>query len=144
MNRKAQSALEYLMTYGWALIVIAIVIGILWYVTSNATGGVQCSAKSQNFKVNAASVSTNSAQISVTNGTGYQLTSLVFTPSGSFAGATPALPPVAVDPSGTFTITISGYTIPAGESFNDGLLDVNMDYSTLTNVPLQIICSGKV
>lgn len=29
MNSRGQSALEYLMTYGWALIVIAIVVGFL-------------------------------------------------------------------------------------------------------------------
>jgi hypothetical protein len=30
MNKKAQSAIEFLMTYGWVVIVIAISIGALW------------------------------------------------------------------------------------------------------------------
>lgn len=42
MNTRGQSALEYLMTYGWALIVIAIVIGVLIFVTSGSTGGITC------------------------------------------------------------------------------------------------------
>ncbi|MEK6972978.1 MAG: hypothetical protein AABW72_02995 [archaeon] len=44
MNNKGQSALEYLMTYGWALIVVAVIIGILIYVTSSAAGGVTCAS----------------------------------------------------------------------------------------------------
>ena len=34
---RAQSALEYLMTYGWALIVIAVVVGVLVYIMSGNT-----------------------------------------------------------------------------------------------------------
>ena len=32
MNRKGQSAMEYLMTYGWAILVIIIVIAVLFYI----------------------------------------------------------------------------------------------------------------
>ncbi len=32
MGRKLQSAMEYLMTYGWAILVIAIVVGVLYYI----------------------------------------------------------------------------------------------------------------
>ncbi len=39
MNEKAQSALEYLMTYGWALVVIVIIIGILGYLGLFNLGG---------------------------------------------------------------------------------------------------------
>jgi len=38
MNRKGQAALEYLMTYGWALIVIAIVVGVLVFIVSSPAG----------------------------------------------------------------------------------------------------------
>jgi len=34
MNRKAQASLEYLMTYGWALVLIATVIGVLVFIAS--------------------------------------------------------------------------------------------------------------
>ena len=39
MKTKAQAALEYLMTYGWALIIIATVIGILVFVASPTDSG---------------------------------------------------------------------------------------------------------
>ena len=44
MERKGQSALEYLMTYGWALIVIAIVIGVLVFIMSTTTSGSNCTS----------------------------------------------------------------------------------------------------
>lgn len=44
MERKGQSALEYLMTYGWALIVIAIVIGVLVFIMSTTTSGANCTS----------------------------------------------------------------------------------------------------
>ncbi len=31
MSRRGQSALEYLVTYGWAILAIVIIAGILWY-----------------------------------------------------------------------------------------------------------------
>ena len=44
MERKGQSALEYLMTYGWALMVIAIVIGVLVFIMSTTTSGSNCTS----------------------------------------------------------------------------------------------------
>ncbi len=56
MNNKGQSALEYLMTYGWALIVIAIVIGILIYIMAGATGEITCTSQSAAVHVSAVEV----------------------------------------------------------------------------------------
>ncbi len=44
MNKRGQAALEYLMTYGWALIVIAIVVGVLVFIVSSPAGDVVCSS----------------------------------------------------------------------------------------------------
>ncbi len=44
MNNRGQAALEYLMTYGWALIVIAIVVGVLVFIVSSPTAGVACNS----------------------------------------------------------------------------------------------------
>ncbi len=35
--RKGQSAMEYLMTYGWAILIVIIVGGVIWYYASQAT-----------------------------------------------------------------------------------------------------------
>jgi hypothetical protein len=42
MNSRGQSALEYLMTYGWALVVIAIVIGALVFLMGQSTNAQTC------------------------------------------------------------------------------------------------------
>lgn len=35
--RKGQSAMEYLMTYGWAILIVIIAGGVIWYYASQAT-----------------------------------------------------------------------------------------------------------
>jgi len=47
MNDKAQASLEYLMTYGWALILIATVVGVLVFVVSTPSEGMKCSVDDQ-------------------------------------------------------------------------------------------------
>ncbi len=42
MNAKAQAGLEYLMTYGWALILIATVIGVMVFVTGTPANETLC------------------------------------------------------------------------------------------------------
>lgn len=36
-KRKGQSAMEYLMTYGWAILIVIIAGGVIWYYASGAT-----------------------------------------------------------------------------------------------------------
>ncbi len=36
-NKKGQSAMEYLMTYGWAILIVIIAGGVIWYYASGAT-----------------------------------------------------------------------------------------------------------
>jgi len=43
MNPKAQASLEYLLTYGWALILIATVIGVLVFIASTPADEFRCS-----------------------------------------------------------------------------------------------------
>ncbi len=66
MNMRGQSALEYLMTYGWALIVIAIVIGVLIFVTSGSTGGVTCQSLNSQMQLTEWSASPGTAGLGMT------------------------------------------------------------------------------
>ncbi|MCX6799010.1 MAG: hypothetical protein NTW59_02855 [Candidatus Diapherotrites archaeon] len=80
MNKRGQAALEYLMTYGWALIVIAIVVGVLIFIVSSPAGGVVCSSsdpakilfKSSNILAGAAltTPASTTAVINIQNATG--------------------------------------------------------------------------
>jgi len=143
MNNRAQAAMEYLMTYGWALIVIAVVIGVLWYVTSGVTGGVNCTSKSNNFIVKASAVSAgaNGVDLSLQNGTGQTVIINSATGEGDFSGAGVVTgSPAAAN--GTFTLT--NMTAPAvGSSFDDGAVTVNVTYASLTT-DFNVVCSGTV
>jgi len=133
MNNRAQAAMEYLMTYGWALIVIAVVIGVLWYVTSGVTGGVNCTSKS--------TAGANGVDLSLQNGTGQTVIINSATGEGDFSGAGVVTgSPAAAN--GTFTLT--NMTAPAvGSSFDDGAVTVNVTYASLTT-DFNVVCSGTV
>ncbi len=91
-NFKAQSAMEYLMTYGWAILIIAIVLAALYILgvfngsafigtTCTATSGALCTspiAAPGNFTVTLGQVST----------TDWANTSFAFVPTGSVMPAT--------------------------------------------------------
>jgi hypothetical protein len=97
MNSRGQAALEYLMTYGWALVIIVVVAGILFFIISSPSGGVSCSSNDPTkFPVVSSNViSTDStSEIKLTNGTGGQITvtgtagTTPFVVTGAALGAT--------------------------------------------------------
>jgi hypothetical protein len=105
MMRKGQAAMEFLMTYGWAILVVLVAIGALAYfgVLSPAkflpnsctiSPGIGCGE----FKATAAAAS--NVQIYVQNGMGSALSvsALTLTPtSGTCALVTPAALPVTLN-----------------------------------------------
>ena len=63
MNSKAQAGLEYLMTYGWALIMIATVIGVLVFLVGTPTEtGFDCKS-SDSLKISFAGAQFGEMQI---------------------------------------------------------------------------------
>ena len=85
MNFNGQAALEYLMTYGWALIIIATVVGVLTFLVSSPTSKVTCTSsdpsdilmKSSNIPaLPAAGTPAATAVIAVQNATGGQISSI--------------------------------------------------------------------
>ena len=73
-SKKGQSALEYLMTYGWALIVIVIVIGALMLLVGDpSSDSVSCSPASGSFLYEDLAYSGTTLTLVMTNGTGSTL-----------------------------------------------------------------------
>lgn len=95
MNNRGQAALEYLMTYGWALIVIAIVVGVLVFIVSSPAGNIVCNSDDPaKVMVKASKIETTAAaaatlgDIKITNLTGGDMTSVLCTGDGlAFEGA---------------------------------------------------------
>ena len=77
MNSKGQAALEYLMTYGWALVIIVIVAGILFFIAVTPQGGVVCnSSDPTKIVVQSYNVTTTGGpnRVVFSNGTGGTIT----------------------------------------------------------------------
>lgn len=152
LNQRGQSALEYLMTYGWALIVIAIVIAVLIFVTSGATGGATCQSSSQALVVKESSISAASGVgLTLMNATGGQIVGVTASASASPTtttfGDTPGLVQVGgvdanvVPKNSNFTVT--GLTAAAGTLNN---VPVRIDYNTAGGLPATAIitCNGTI
>lgn len=106
---RGQAALEYLITYGWAILAIVIIAGVLWYFgvfnPAKWTGDKQCggfdSFVCQDFKMNTTGVLT----MVLNNKVGAAVTV-------STSGCTPT----AVAAGANTTCTLTGY--PAGTAGN--------------------------
>ncbi|MCX6804302.1 MAG: hypothetical protein NTY48_07105 [Candidatus Diapherotrites archaeon] len=143
MDYKGQSALEYLMTYGWALIVIAIVIGVLIFVTSGATGGVTCQSKSTSLQLTEWSVKAGTSGIGFTlrNATGGTIT-----PTGAvgpLSDTNAAALVATVANASTFTVT--GLNAPAAGT-NLSNSSTTVSYVTAGGLPASatIVCNGTL
>lgn len=87
-EKKAQSALEYLMTYGWALVVIVIVIAALVFlINPSNVSGPSC-VQNRTFPISNHIVSSGSGDINfaVSNAAGQDLTNVSFVLSGTAGG----------------------------------------------------------
>ena len=118
MNQKGQSALEYLMTYGWALVVIVIAVAALVIlINPNTIQGNQCDPKFGSFTVKQSNVTGGvggGTQLVLVNQTGdsvtFQGASIVGTNPGALNYAPGAInlsgdTTVNVNQTGTLTIT---------------------------------------
>ncbi len=143
-DRKGQSALEYLMTYGWALIVIAIVIGVLIFVTSGATGGVTCQSQSTGIQVTEWAVKAGSDGVGLTlrNATGGTITPTGAAGAGVFTDTNNTAFSLVVRNN---TFTVQGIDGPiAGQTFSTGYVDVNYITQGNLTATARIVCSGTV
>ncbi len=94
MNSRGQAALEYLMTYGWALVIIVVVAGILFFIMSSPAGGVSCtSSDPTKMPIQSSNVGKTAPQsIKIINGTGGNIATMTFAGAGSFAEDVPTNP----------------------------------------------------
>jgi hypothetical protein len=124
MNKKAQAALEFIMTYGWAILVVLVAIGALAYfgvlspdrfLPSKCTlqPGIAC----LDHKVTPADVTAR-----LTNSLGFDINTITVAAGNCGTSSTPAT--LANGASGTYTITC-GAAI-TGSKYNEQL---NVSYT---------------
>ena len=136
--RIAQAGLEYLMTYGWALVLIVTVAGVLFFVFAPPAQEVQIVSESTKFLVKSGNVTldTGAFEIQAQNGTGLPITisSVIgenIAISSAPSGAMPAGSPFVISgfigggyiDSGSITITYTaqGYEKNAVISFKGSI-----------------------
>ncbi|MDP2974460.1 MAG: fibrinogen-like YCDxxxxGGGW domain-containing protein [Candidatus Diapherotrites archaeon] len=83
MNQKAQAGLEYLMTYGWALILVATIITVLVFVVGGGTPGVVFTVSDPTkILLKSSGISGDKATIILQNATGGKIDITGITPTG--------------------------------------------------------------
>lgn len=108
MDRKGQAAMEFLITYGWAILAAIVAIGVLAYFLSSPGRFTanQCVVASP-FSCNAqlATVSTNNVQLELRNGGGetFDVMSIRVTGCGTITGA----PLTAMGADGTYVANVA-------------------------------------
>ncbi|MFH0969846.1 MAG: hypothetical protein V1776_00060 [Candidatus Diapherotrites archaeon] len=150
-RNRGQSALEYLMTYGWALVVIVIAVAALVVLINPSTiQGNQCDAKFGPFTVSQSQVTTASSQLVLVNQTGQSVTITGATITGTNPGATTYVSGV-VTPSGSTTMSpnqTGTLTLTPANALSAGSYSltyvITYDAGQLTGVTATGSCRGTV
>lgn len=124
--RKGQAAMEFLMTYGWAILVVLVAIGALAYfgvLSPQKYLPTSCTISDQfacpEYKVNSAA---GTVQLVVQNGKGADLTGVTVALSGSgLTCATSAAQDIADGKSGSFTVTCTAGVGSVGSQFKSDI-----------------------
>lgn len=148
-SKRGQSALEYLMTYGWALIVIVVVIAVL--VGMQPKLSVTCHGFGSKTQITTQDFTTTGAKLAVLNGTGRSLSQIKlggkFTQNGStyaIASTTPTSG-ATIDVGGTILQTTNLVPVDGNLTTGNVLVDLNLTYNdgTLPHTD-NAQCSGQI
>ena len=120
MDFRGQSALEYLMTYGWALVVIAIVIGALVFLMGQSTNAQSCTmspAAGAISYVDHAVSSAGALTLKLRNDSGLKITDVNLTYGGNFSGAAASNSNGPYTSAQEFTITAASTGVSSGQTY---------------------------
>ncbi len=121
-NRKSQSALEYMMTYGWAILIIVIVAGVLYSLgifTPSSSTGTTITGFSD-FGVNGQCIRGGALQMQITNGIGYLINITRINTTGSNGQSVTINTSVLILPSQSQLVFIPGACpASAGSSYSN-------------------------
>ena len=132
MDSKGQGAMEYLMTYGWAIMVVMIVGVVLWQmgIFKMGSGGSGMSGFGAVKPLDHSSTGSQSLAVSFTNGAGARITNVGVNSTDSTGSVINAVltPNTDVSPGDTFTASFTNTldtVCPAGADTYDVTLNVS-------------------
>jgi len=149
MNQKAQASLEYLLTYGWALIMVATVVGTLVFVVGTPSGSTAFSSSDPGkILIKGGSISgTGNVDVMMQNLTGMEITITDIVLTGSFHESPVTLNGVDIDKiqDGSTPVKVSaGSNIYiTGISYTgSGAGGIEMDYTEQTGLERNVSIIG--
>ncbi|MEK6917714.1 MAG: hypothetical protein AABW51_02090 [Nanoarchaeota archaeon] len=150
-DKKGQAAMEFLMTYGWAILAAVIVVGVLWYLIGNpanlAGDRFQLSAPlvANAMSLTSLPVGTGSVTIEFRNGQSQTITvtSIDF-PDKSICSNSSMSVPIAAGNLTSFTLGCVSPGLLTGDRFNSGVtIKYTVSGSSVTQQSTGSI-SGKI
>ncbi len=143
LNKKAQAALEYLTTYGFALVIIAIVVAVLIFM-----GIIKLPAASTCLGLEKLAYSDHALDANgnfalyLSNGTGYKITSISAGALGDFnSGSICSISPAAINPAADFNIVCANTGIAQGQSYS-GIITITYKMGRLGMHTEKADCTG--
>ena len=124
-DRKSQSALEYMMTYGWAILIIVIVAGVLYSlgVFSPSNSASTTVTGFFGFNVQAACIQGGALELQIANGLGYTVNITRLNTTGSNGQSVSILTTLMIAPSQSQSAFIPGAcTTTVGSSFSNSVI----------------------
>ena len=132
-SKKAQAAMEFLMTYGWMILIVLVAIGALYYLGVFSPGkylpskcelppGFSC----MDHKVNATDIS---LYIGQGLGKSINITNITFSGGVTCTGITPATP-FTMNSGDEQNIALSGCSGYSGDTFNEEITIAYTDLDT--------------
>ena len=138
VNRKSQAALEFLMTYGWAILVVLVAVGALAYfgvLSPDKFLPAKCLLQSGITCIDHKATATQ-VQVVVQNSLGYDINTITVKAGGCGTSSAPAI--LANGDKGTYTITCAAPL--TGAKYNQQL---NVTY-TITETGLSHNNIGQI
>jgi hypothetical protein len=144
MDSKAQAALEYLMTYGWALIAISVVLGSVLFLTSNSSVPFQCQMNPSSGAITYLdhSVSGGNIGIILRNDSGKSISDVNLSFSGDFVSVSPNTGNGPYSSAQEFKITSSGLGLTSGHSYTGNIL-ITYKRNNVTHISTAV-CTGTI
>lgn len=143
LKERAQAALEYLTTYGFALVIIAVVAGVLIFmgIIRIPSAGTCSGLEKLAYEDHALDANGNFA-LYLSNGTGHKMTGISAGASGDFnAGSICTVSSAAINPSADFNIVCANTGIAQGQSYN-GIITIAYKMGRLGMHAERANCTG--
>lgn len=140
MKRRGQAAMEFLMTYGWAILAAIIVVGVLWYLIGSPANLVATQVTLTAPLVGeSVAINTTDVQVELRNGVGESIT--VSAVNLGRCGTSTGLNTVIPNGNTAILSVTCGSALTQGDQYNE---DITVSYNKTTSSTLVQTSNGRI